>query len=170
MAKYENPVRGMLLCPVCSSVATAHQCGEGQLIATGEPPKNSRNIGIMYYRCPECGNSPISKKVSEFVESHMVENESELTELSSVRVTEPLTEESTLVTESEIEAQASPVAASSTELTEFKPPEKDKPNMLKWLVILLGVLVAALWTYRKLKPKVAPPLSVNPTEKECTNG
>lgn len=39
MAKYENPVRGYISCPVCQSAATTHQVGEGQLIASGEPPK-----------------------------------------------------------------------------------------------------------------------------------
>ncbi len=39
MAKVENPVRGYVSCPVCQSVSTVHQCGEGKLIATGETPK-----------------------------------------------------------------------------------------------------------------------------------
>ncbi len=78
MSKYPNPVRGYVSCPICQSAATAHQVGEGKLIATGEAPKNSRNIGTYYYKCPQCGNSSISNKVHEYIEAHKVDTESAL--------------------------------------------------------------------------------------------
>ena len=96
MAKYENPVRGYIACPVCQSAATTHQVGEGQLIASGEPPKNSRNIGLMYYRCPECGNSSNSKKVTEFIKANSV---AELTELKPNLTEKGSVIESDLITE-----------------------------------------------------------------------
>ncbi|MDA0122056.1 hypothetical protein OH459_05430 [Vibrio sp. MM46] len=91
MAKVENPVRGYVSCPVCQSASTVHQCGEGKLIATGETPKNGRNIGILYYRCPECGNSSISKRGSEFISANMVAELSDLKPLEAapVQVSEP---------------------------------------------------------------------------------
>lgn len=66
MSKQPNPVRGYVPCPVCASISTAHQVGEGKLIAEGEPPKNSRNLGLFYYRCPQCGNSSMSKSVNAY--------------------------------------------------------------------------------------------------------
>ncbi len=38
---FANPVRGAVRCPVCSSLSTVHQVGEGKLIAEGEPPKTA---------------------------------------------------------------------------------------------------------------------------------
>lgn len=110
MAKCENPIRGYITCPVCQSPATVHQCGEGKLMSTGEPPKNSRNIGLLYYRCPECGNSSISKSGNEFVSKHMVES---LTELNALEAAPPLAKEPTLATETE--------EALTDEQTESKP-------------------------------------------------
>ncbi|MEZ9126176.1 hypothetical protein AB4145_06195, partial [Vibrio splendidus] len=78
MAEHKNPIRGYLSCPVCQSVASAHQVGEGKLIATGEPPKNSRNIGLMYYRCPKCGNSSHSHEVTKFIKANLVADSTEL--------------------------------------------------------------------------------------------
>nr|WP_198557162.1 hypothetical protein [Enterovibrio nigricans] len=49
--QYPNPVRGYVPCAHCGSTATVHCIGEGKLIATGETPKNKRNVGKQYYRC-----------------------------------------------------------------------------------------------------------------------
>ncbi|MGF1747727.1 hypothetical protein [Vibrio cionasavignyae] len=77
MSKVPNPVRGYVTCPVCSDTATVHMIGEGRLIAEGEPPKNPRNLGLLYYRCPNCGNSQMSKSVNQYIDDHMTENEPE---------------------------------------------------------------------------------------------
>ncbi len=166
MPKYENPARGVLLCPVCSSIATVHLCGEGQLIATGEPPKNSRNMGLKYYRCPECGNSPISKKVSEYVEAHEVSDKSEL---PTPNLTEPSTaietETSATLTEDTHTENTNPDTASSAHVTESDdtPPKTTKglKSVWKWGLILLAVFAVLAWVYHQLKPKKVTELPVN---------
>ncbi|WP_240205367.1 hypothetical protein [Vibrio sp. CyArs1] len=77
MSKVPNPVRGYVTCPVCSETATVHMIGEGKLLSEGEPPKNPRNLGLLYYRCPNCGNSQMSKSVNQYITDHMSEDEPE---------------------------------------------------------------------------------------------
>ncbi len=169
MAKYDNPIRGYVRCPVCASGATVHQVGEGQLIATGEPPKNSRNVGLKYYRCPECGNSSISKKVNEFIESHQVSDSTELLPLeasqSAVLEGELLTEnqpkpetevtgDDSVTTET---AQASQDNVSSGEVTEEKDGSEagKTPGFLtlKRVLIAFGLMLCIGWMVRQLMPK-----------------
>lgn len=167
MPKFDNPTRGYLLCPVCQSTSTAHQCGEGQLIATGEPPKNSRNIGLLYYRCPECGNSSISKKVSEYIEAHLVNDASALpVPPETEQVTEPITEQTDTLTEGELIPQSSLQQALSDEETEEKSPEPDKGFKLKCPLFWFGALMLVAWIFLKLKPKSKQ----DETEKEPANG
>ncbi|MFL7024160.1 hypothetical protein BCS58_07590 [Enterovibrio norvegicus] len=157
MPKFENPVRGVLSCPVCSSTATAHQCGEGQLIATGEPPKNSRNVGLMYYRCPECGNSSISKKITEYIEANMSPPDSEPLPLEASNnkafepstVIEQVTEQTETITEPQVVIEALPPTT-----LENTPSEKSPVN--RWLLVggaalFLFLMVSMLFPKRKPK-------------------
>ncbi|MEZ9440348.1 hypothetical protein [Vibrio atlanticus] len=79
MSKFQNPVRGYVPCSTCPQTATVHQIGEGKLIAEGEPPKNGRNLGLLYYRCPTCGNSSMSKGVNQYIEEHQADTAEALT-------------------------------------------------------------------------------------------
>lgn len=169
MAKYDNPIRGFVRCPVCATAASVHQVGEGQLIATGEPPKNSRNLGLQYYRCPECGNSSISKKVNEFIEANKVEDSTELATLQTNEQElldthrpneiqpEPVTEQPLTGSVEESDDEAFTAAASSANPTDEKTASTlDKiPHWLtlKRVFILFGVLVCVGWTVRQLMPK-----------------
>ncbi|WP_028025587.1 hypothetical protein [Enterovibrio calviensis] len=159
MPKFENPVKGHLSCPVCASTATAHQCGEGQLIATGEPPKNSRNLGLMYYRCPECGNSAISKKIHQFIEANIAESKADVKPLKSppllVESAESVTIETELLTEpltesTAFETEQKPV----TQLDETKPVKRptDKRRLLAIAGGLLFIVLALSMLFKK--PKV----------------
>ncbi len=172
MAKYDNPIRGFVRCPVCASAASVHQVGEGQLIATGEPPKNSRNLGLQYYRCPECGNSSISKKVNEFIEANKVEDSTEITTpptndqelLDTDRPNEiqpePVTEQPLTGSVEESDDQAFTAAASCANSTEentsSKPDKIPSWLTLKRVFIVFGVLVCVGWTARQLMPKPQP--------------
>lgn len=166
MAKFDNPVRGFIRCPVCSSAASAHQVGEGQLIATGEPPKNSRNLGLMYYRCPECGNSSISKKVTEFIQANKVEQVTELPALpanldkdstpsasTGNQPSEPI-EVSSVTPDN---AQASADAVGSVEATEHTGSlfSLNTPSWLTLKRVLIGLAAVActVWVVRQLMPK-----------------
>lgn len=165
MAKYENPVRGYISCPVCQSAATTHQVGEGQLIASGEPPKNSRNIGLMYYRCPECGNSSNSKKVTEFIKANSVAELSDLkpnsTEKGSViesdLITEPNPTDAIELTESVQVDEASKDEVSNREVTETVVTEKTESPLSKFLFkrVFAGLasFIFIIWAVSQLLPK-----------------
>ncbi|MEZ8137575.1 hypothetical protein ACED34_18880 [Vibrio splendidus] len=169
MAKYENPVRGYIACPVCQSTATTHQVGEGQLIASGEPPKNSRNIGLMYYRCPECGNSSNSKKVTEFIKANSVAELTELkpnlTEKGSVTpsdlITEPNYIDATELTESVQMDEASKDAVSNREITETVDDEKTEktPSKFPFKRVITGLasIIFVIWAVSQLLPKPKAP-------------
>ncbi|MGI9878112.1 hypothetical protein ACKVMW_21180 [Vibrio chagasii] len=165
MAKYENPIRGYISCPVCQSTATTHQVGEGQLIASGEPPKNSRNIGLMYYRCPECGNSSNSKKVTEFIKANSVPELSELkpnsTEKGSViesdLITEPNPTDAIGLTESVQVDEVSKDEVSNREVTETVVTEKTESPLSKFPFkrVFAGVasFIFIIWAVSQLLPK-----------------
>lgn len=165
MAKYENPVRGYIACPVCQSAATTHQVGEGQLIASGEPPKNSRNIGLMYYRCPECGNSSNSKKVTEFIKANSVAELTELkpnpTEKGSViesdLITEPNPIDASELTELVQMGEVSKDAVSNREITETVDDEKAEktPSKFPFKRVITGLasVIFIIWAVSQLLPK-----------------
>ncbi|MEZ8633424.1 hypothetical protein AB6D56_23005 [Vibrio lentus] len=154
MAKYENPVRGYISCPVCQSAATTHQVGEGQLIASGEPPKNSRNIGLMYYRCPECGNSSNSKKVTEFIKANSV---AELTELKPNSTDKGSVVEADLIAESVQVDEASKDKVSNREITETVDDEKTEntPSKFPFKRVITGLasVIFIVWAVSQLLPK-----------------
>jgi hypothetical protein len=170
MSKYPNPVRGYVPCPVCTSISTVHQTGEGRLMALGEPPKNARNIGIKYFRCPECGNSAISKSIDEYIEKHYSTEKPSVTPLEG-EVLEPLalTDDNALAPVTSVEPdiidEASDDKVSNTEvtepLTEEKPPVEKPFFTLKRVITALGVLIVLLWAFRKLMPQ--------PQEEEVSN-
>ncbi|WP_193842008.1 hypothetical protein [Vibrio sp. OPT18] len=131
---------------------------------TGEPPKNARNIGLMYSCCPKCGNTAPSKKGTEHIQAHKVDNESDLPEI----VTEPVTElpllEGVLVTEALTEpgavdtvtmqtAEASIDAVGSDDVTEPPPSTQKEKPWFKQVLILLGLFVFLAWSIRELMPK-----------------
>ncbi|WP_394142826.1 hypothetical protein [Vibrio chagasii] len=165
MAKYENPIRGYISCPVCQSAATTHQVGEGQLIASGEPPKNSRNIGLMYYRCPECGNSSNSKKVTEFIKANSVAELGDLnpnsTEKGSViesdLITEPNPTDAIELTESVQVDEASKDEVSNREVTETVVTEKTESPLSKFpfkrVFAGLASFIFIIWAVSQLLPK-----------------
>ncbi|MCL9777062.1 hypothetical protein [Vibrio methylphosphonaticus] len=157
MSKVPNPVRGYVTCPVCSSGSTVHIVGEGKLITHGEPPKNTRNAGLKYYRCPECGNSPMSKSVHSYIEQHSsdvpieVETVSKPLPVQSDKTSDEtdVTESSALLTESneppqpliESEPNALPEQGSESAKPENNDLVTAKP---KSMVFKVGVSIAAL--------------------------
>lgn len=181
MPKHPNPVRGYCRCPVCSAVSTVHQVGEGQLIATGEPPKNSRNIGLQYYKCPDCGNSAISKRIDSYITDNIEETAEAVTfrlqPLSTEEkqviegdfipkfnaskpdtVTERVTEQ---VTEAVKTDEASKDGVSNRDVTEKKITIKVPQFVTKKRVMLavIGVVVIGLMVKLLMpkKPKLTEP-------------
>ncbi|WP_038889636.1 hypothetical protein [Vibrio campbellii] len=169
MSKHPNPIRGHVSCPVCSSHATVHRVGEGKLIAEGEPTKNGRNLGLLYYKCPSCGNSPMSKSINSFVESNMVES---VEQLNTPELSDAVTNESDIST---VEPVVETVESTDTpsleqnEVVTVKVQESESPMPVKQRVfpvkkVLAGLAIVALllWAVRQLIP--AKKATDEPTE------
>ncbi|WP_367989841.1 hypothetical protein AB2S62_21770 [Vibrio sp. NTOU-M3] len=151
--RYPNPVRGAISCPVCSSASTVHQVGEGQLLATGEPTKNARNLGLFYYRCTECGNSSISKKVNDWI----IENKVDSTDLLKRNeqdanlnqdIGSVLTENEDELTVEKKTSQTNNDKVQSTNST----VRENRGSLMNYLFITLGVFLLLIWVLRELKP------------------
>ncbi|MCG9787565.1 hypothetical protein L1D61_10405 [Vibrio mediterranei] len=157
--KTPNPVRGYVDCPVCQSAATVHMVGEGRMIDTGEPPKNSRNLGKLYYRCPECGNSSVSNKVNEYCVDHMRGTSEKPQALpdkvetldSTVELTvEPTVDEVVENTDSTEMTTVDPTPITEpTEETVTPPKPSLKPQLLK-VGACLGLILVLLFAIKRL--------------------
>ncbi|MDV6251075.1 hypothetical protein [Vibrio sp. EA2] len=167
MSKHPNPVRGHVSCPVCQRHSTVHRVGEGKLIAEGEPTKNGRNLGLLYYKCPDCGNSPMSKSINAFLESNMVESVELLdtsdpvtieAELPAVEPT-PDTAESLdtpdlpVIEQSELPS----VEASATTVESVPPtPVNKRPFPVKKVLAGVALVTLLVWAIRQLIPTKKP--------------
>ncbi|MCR9980665.1 hypothetical protein NB610_01260 [Vibrio alginolyticus] len=170
MSKHPNPIRGHVSCPVCSSVSTVHRVGEGKLIAEGEPTKNGRNLGLLYYKCPSCGNSPMSKSINAFVESNMVESVESVEQLEVSDAVTIETESPTVEPVVEIVAStdmpsieaAEPVEAPSVETEQVTEPEpaptavKKPPFPVKKVLAGIAFVALLIWAIRQLMPTKQP--------------
>ncbi|GHW56498.1 hypothetical protein [Vibrio cholerae] len=177
MSKHPNPIRGHVRCPVCSTPSTVHRVGEGKLIAEGEPTKNGRNLGLHYYRCPNCGNSAMSKTIDSYIVEHMVSDESQLTAMSTETVQpleiEPqpdvLTVDSVdssvdvlLANEMREPSNDAVVSALSTVEPTVKSPVEPLPFFtVKRALALLSALIFLVWMLSKLLPKKQPEAQPN---------
>ena len=172
MAKTPNPSKGFVPCPVCQTPSTVHMVGEGRLIETGEPPKNGRNLGLHYYRCPKCGNSSMSKSVSQYCIDHLVSTESAVQPLPAkpeptipdlVEAVEPVLESTVepLVETPQPGENIEPSLLNElpTEPNDVKSePRNYKPMILKVTGCLALLLVVVLIAKHMLRP--APELEV----------
>ncbi|EHK7588894.1 hypothetical protein BBM00_00755 [Vibrio parahaemolyticus] len=171
MSKHPNPIRGHVSCPVCHTASTVHRVGEGKLIAEGEPTKNGRNLGLLYYKCPNCGNSPMSKSINAFVESNMVDSveQLEVSDAVTIDVELPTVEpvpEIVASTDMPSIAVAEPVEAPSVETEPPTEPEPVKKTPFPVKKVLAGIAFVALliWAIRQLMP------TKQPTEPESEQG
>ncbi|EJB8542896.1 hypothetical protein P3532_07015 [Vibrio parahaemolyticus] len=165
MSKHPNPIRGHVSCPVCHTASTVHRVGEGKLIAEGEPTKNGRNLGLLYYKCPNCGNSPMSKSINAFVESNMVDSVEQLEVSDTVTIDAELpTVEPVVETVASIDtpsiAVAEQVEAPSVE-TELPTepvatPVKKPPFPVKKVLAGIAFVALLIWAIRQLMPTKQP--------------
>ncbi|CAH7388113.1 conserved hypothetical protein [Vibrio chagasii] len=169
MSKTPNPTRGYVSCPVCSRASTVHMVGEGKLIDTGETVKNGRNLGLLYYKCPSCGNSSMSKTVSDYCSEHMQESVSllpvanEVVELEKVE-DKPLIDEALISTDSTEMATVDQKLPTEEIQDEVLPPKPSlKPQLLK-VGACLGLILVLLFTVKRL---LATP---TPTQEGNANG
>ena len=156
--KHPNPVRGHIACPVCNTSSTVHCVGEGELIATGNAPKNKRNAGLKYYKCPSCGNSSISKKVDEYINANLnAEPLPDEQKEANEKIFEALekTESVAPLTLVEEVAQASDINAQSAIETVSEPTIKAPVFTMKRVAMALALLAFLLWSVGQLMPKKA---------------
>ncbi|MCG6236903.1 MULTISPECIES: hypothetical protein [Vibrio] len=163
MSKHPNPIRGHVSCPVCSSASTVHRVGEGKLIAEGEPTKNGRNLGLLYYKCPSCGNSPMSKSINAFVESNMVDSVEQLEVSDAVTIeaesptVEPVTETVVSTDTSSVEVIEQVEAPSVESESEPVPtPVKKPPFPVKKVLAGIAFVALLIWAIRQLMPTKKP--------------
>ncbi|WDG06852.1 hypothetical protein PUN50_08815 [Vibrio campbellii] len=154
MSKHPNPIRGHVSCPVCSSPSTVHRVGEGKLIAEGEPTKNGRNLGLLYYKCPSCGNSPMSKSINSFVESNMVES---VDQLNTPESSDAVTNEGDISTVEPVvetvESTDKPSLEQNEVVTVETPmPVKKRVFPVKKVLAGLAIVALLLWAVRQLIP------------------
>uniref|UniRef100_UPI0004A50280 hypothetical protein n=1 Tax=Vibrio parahaemolyticus TaxID=670 RepID=UPI0004A50280 len=153
--------------PVCHTASTVHRVGEGKLIAEGEPTKNGRNLGLLYYKCPNCGNSPMSKSINAFVESNMVYSVERLKVSDAVTIdaelptVEPVVETVASIDIPSVEAIEQVNAPSvETELpTEPEPvatPVKKPPFPVKKVLAGIAFVALLIWAIRQLMPTKQP--------------
>ncbi|MFH4556885.1 hypothetical protein [Vibrio diabolicus] len=163
MSKHPNPIRGHVSCPVCQSPSTVHRVGEGKLIAEGEPTKNGRNLGLLYYKCPSCGNSPMSKSINAFVESNMVDSveQLELSDAVTIETESPTVEPvPDIVASTDMPSIAAdePAEAPSVE-SESEPvptPVKKPPFPVKKVLAGIAFVALLIWAIRQLMPTKKP--------------
>ena len=155
MSKTPNPTRGYVSCPVCSRASTVHMVGEGKMIDTGETVKNGRNLGLLYYKCSSCGNSSMSKTVSDYCSEHMQESVTQLPVLNEVVELELTEDEPTVIeaqtntdsTEMTTVDQTLPTEETQDEVLPLKPSLK--PQVLK-VGACLGLILVLLFTIKRL--------------------
>ncbi|EPM4850660.1 hypothetical protein ACTIRA_001140 [Vibrio parahaemolyticus] len=171
MSKHPNPIRGHVSCPVCHTASTVHRVGEGKLIAEGEPTKNGRNLGLLYYKCPNCGNSPMSKSINAFVESNMVESVEQLEVSDAVTIdaelptVEPVVETVVSIDTPSVEVIEQVNAPSvETELKTEPEPVKETPFPVKKVLAGIAFVALLIWAIRQLMP------TKKPTEPESEQG
>ncbi|MBS9903160.1 MULTISPECIES: hypothetical protein [Vibrio harveyi group] len=169
MSKTPNPTRGYVPCPVCSRVSTVHMVGEGKLIETGETVKNGRNLGLLYYKCPSCGNSSMSKTVSEYCSEHLQESADLLPLKNETAQPEQDEEEQAVIEALTVSDSTEMATVDQTLSTEpvkevVQPPKPSvKPQLFK-VGACLGLIVVLLFTIKHL---LAKPKS---TQEEQANG
>ncbi|NTU36564.1 hypothetical protein HLV51_19010 [Vibrio diabolicus] len=144
-----------------------HRVGEGKLIAEGEPTKNGRNLGLLYYKCPSCGNSPMSKSINAFVETNMVDSveQLEVSDTVTIEAESPTVEpvpETVASTDMPSITADEPVEAPSVEseqVTEPEPaptPVKKPPFPVKKVLAGIAFVALLIWAIRQLMPTKKP--------------
>ncbi|ELA9351208.1 hypothetical protein QUN95_000866 [Vibrio parahaemolyticus] len=164
MSKHPNPIRGHVSCPVCHTASTVHRVGEGKLIAEGEPTKNGRNLGLLYYKCPNCGNSPMSKSINAFVESNMVDSVEQLEVSDAVTIdaelptVEPVPETVVSIDTPSVEVieQVNAPSESPTEPEPVATPIKKPPFPVKKVLAGIAFVALLIWAIRQLMPTKQP--------------
>ncbi|WP_140323102.1 hypothetical protein, partial [Vibrio parahaemolyticus] len=137
--------------------------------------KNGRNLGLLYYKCPNCGNSPMSKSINAFVESNMVDSVEQLEVSDAVTIdaelptVEPVVETVASIDTPSVEVieqvnAPSVETESPTEPELVAMPVKKPPFPVKKVLAGIAFVALLIWAIRQLMP------TKQPTEPESEQG
>ncbi|MCG3758855.1 hypothetical protein EXA21_04700 [Vibrio cincinnatiensis] len=150
----KNPIKGYVCChmPDCGAVSTVHAVGEHKIITAGEPPKNKRNVGRLYYNCPNCGfQQGKGEAFQSWIKSHMKESKGELKPLEALPAVASNGDGVTLYEPEE--AENKPALELATE-TPAKPIKTRLEAAKPWL-IAMGALALFIMYQLRAKEKTA---------------
>ncbi|MBM4923885.1 hypothetical protein HYO37_22765, partial [Vibrio parahaemolyticus] len=129
------------------------------------------NLGLLYYKCPNCGNSPMSKSINAFVESNMVESVEQLEASDAVTIdaelptVEPVVETVVSIDTPSVEVIEQVNAPSvETELKTEPEPVKKTPFPVKKVLAGIAFVALLICAIRQLMP------TKKPTEPESEQG
>lgn len=150
----KNPVKGFVRChmPNCGSISTVHAVGEHKILEAGEPPKNKRNVGRLYYNCPHCGfQQGKGEAFQSWIRSNMKTSKAELEALEALP---PVVSDGDKVTPSKpAEADNKPALTLATEMPD-KPVNTRLETVKPWL-IAAGALALFILYQLRAKEKTA---------------
>ncbi|MGR5411621.1 hypothetical protein ACPV52_02665 [Vibrio astriarenae] len=140
----KNPVKGFIHChmPDCGAVATVHAVGEHKILTTGEPPKNQRNTGRLYFNCPCCGfQQGKGEPFQAFIKANMSETEEGLKrpETNKTEASKPAAPP--------MVAEAKPVIEAVTE-TEPKPVKTRFETLTPYLAAAAALIALFLFIHK----------------------
>ncbi|MEZ8106824.1 hypothetical protein [Vibrio cortegadensis] len=135
----KNPVRGYIRChmPNCSQIGTVHAVGEHKILTKGEPPKNKRNVGRLYFQCPTCGYQ--QGKGDEF-QSFILANMAETREALAVSQLEAITNKACDETSEPVKAVMETVTKTNVE-TGLKPENTKLKAVMAHLAAIGTILI-----------------------------
>ncbi len=141
----KNPVKGFVRChmPNCGQVATVHAVGEHRIITEGNPPRNKRNTGRLYYNCPSCGfQQGKGEAFQTFITASMQPSREALNAVS-----EPAPMPAVIPKPKPVEA------VKHDTVTQEPAPPKPNPSRLEAVKPYLLALVALVTLFLMFQPK-----------------
>lgn len=144
----KNPVKGFVRChmPNCGSVSTVHAVGEHKILEAGEPPKNKRNVGRLYYNCPHCGfQQGKGEAFQSWIRSNMKTSKAELEALEALP--QVVSDGDAVTLDKPVEADKKPALTLATE-TPDKPINTRFEAVKPWLIAAGAVALFILYQLR----------------------
>lgn len=155
----KNPIKGYVLCPTaeCGEVCTIHAVGEHKALTEGETPKNPRRLGQLYTICPNCKtNQSAGKPFQQWLTDNMKATEAEA---KAVKVTDKAESKPSASVKTPVNKPLqtnNSADPDNKEITDPKPDETDKPNLIGLALSLIGLLGTCgflFWIVSSVKKK-----------------
>lgn len=147
----KNPIKGYVRChmPDCNHVASVHAVGEHRILQEGQPPKNKRNTGRLYYNCPSCGfQQGKGQTFQDWITSHMKASKSDFDEVTA----SPKQEEPKPLPKPLVEVAPKP-EPTKLEAEEVATPNSSRQRTITYLLAVVGIIS---FIYMLMKPRSTP--------------